>query len=81
MNDPFRTLGVEPGASEADIKKAYKKMAMEHHPDRHPNDKQAEERFKEISVAYETLKITTGNKNLGDLILMVIFLMDFHQLI
>jgi molecular chaperone DnaJ len=56
MNDPFRTLGVEPGASEADIKKAYKKMAMEHHPDRHPNDKQAEERFKEISVAYETLK-------------------------
>jgi molecular chaperone DnaJ len=56
MSDPFKVLGIEPGASEADIKKAYKKLAMEHHPDRHPDDKQAEERFKEISGAYETLK-------------------------
>lgn len=56
MNDPFKILGLEPGASEEEIKKAYKKMALEHHPDRHPGDKEAEERFKEISGAYETLK-------------------------
>ncbi len=56
MSNPFEILGIEPGASEEDIKKAYKKMAMEHHPDRHPEDKQAEDKFKEISAAYETLK-------------------------
>ncbi|RPJ21954.1 MAG: J domain-containing protein [Chloroflexi bacterium] len=53
--DYYKTLGVERNASEADIRKAYRKMAMQYHPDRNPNDKQAEERFKEINEAYQVL--------------------------
>lgn len=56
MSDPFKVLGLEPGASEAEIKKAYKNLAVKYHPDKHPNDKTAEEKFKEISGAYEALK-------------------------
>lgn len=56
MDDPLKVLGLSPGASEDDIKKAYKKLALEYHPDRHPDDKKAEEKFKEINVAYDTLK-------------------------
>ena len=53
--DYYKTLGVERNASEADIRKAYRKLAMQYHPDRNPNDKQAEERFKEINEAYQVL--------------------------
>src|SRR5215475_3905482 len=53
--DYYTTLGVNRDASEEDIKKAYRKLAMKHHPDRNPNDKQAEERFKEAKEAYEIL--------------------------
>lgn len=56
MSDPFEILGLQAGASEEEIKKAYKKLAIEHHPDKNPGNKEAEERFKEISGAYETLK-------------------------
>lgn len=67
MNNPFKVLGLDPGASEADIKKAYKKLAMEHHPDRCPDDEGAEDRFKEISGAYEMLKKNnwTYHENFG----------------
>lgn len=54
--NPYEILGLEQGASEAEIKKAYKKLAMENHPDRNPDNKEAEEKFKEISGAYEYLK-------------------------
>src|ERR1700722_9662643 len=53
--DYYEVLGVGRGASEADIKKAYRKLAREHHPDRNPGDKQAEARFKEIQDAYDVL--------------------------
>lgn len=53
--DYYEVLGVERGASESDIKKAYRKMAKLYHPDLHPNDKEAESKFKEISEAYEVL--------------------------
>ena len=53
--DNYKTLGVERNASEDDIRKAYRKLAMQFHPDRNPNDKQAEERFKEINEAYQVL--------------------------
>jgi curved DNA-binding protein len=53
--DYYKVLGVERNASEADIRKAYRKLAMQYHPDRNPNDKQAEERFKEINEAYQVL--------------------------
>ena len=53
--DFYQVLGVARGASEKEIKGAYRKLARKHHPDVNPGDKQAEERFKEISEAYNML--------------------------
>lgn len=53
--DYYEVLGVPRNASEADIKKAYRKLARQHHPDRNPGDKQAEARFKEVQEAYDVL--------------------------
>ena len=55
MADYYETLGVAKNASADDIKKAYRKLALKYHPDRNQGDKEAEEKFKEISIAYETL--------------------------
>jgi len=53
--DYYKILGVERKAGDDDIRKAYRKLAKQHHPDYNPNNKQAEERFKEINEAYEVL--------------------------
>lgn len=53
--DFYAVLGVSKDASEADIKKAYRKLARTHHPDQNPGDAAAEKRFKEISEAYDVL--------------------------
>ena len=53
--DYYNILGVERNANKDDIKKAYRKLAMEHHPDKNPGNAQAEEKFKEISEAYAVL--------------------------
>ena len=55
-HDYYAVLGVARDASEAEIKKAYRKLAMEHHPDRNEGDKGSEEKFKEITAAYEVLR-------------------------
>jgi len=54
--DCYATLGVARDASADDLKKAYRKLAMQYHPDRNPGDRQAEARFKDVSEAYDILK-------------------------
>src|SRR5438067_9712962 len=56
MADFYNTLGVSRNASDADIKTAYRKLAMTYHPDRNNGSKDAEERFKEITEAYDVLR-------------------------
>ena len=53
--DCYEVLGIERNASEDQIKKAYRKLAMKYHPDRNPGDKEAEEKFKEATESYEIL--------------------------
>src|SRR5215471_8504488 len=53
--DYYEILGVQKSASAEEIKKAYRKVAMQFHPDRNPGDKAAEEKFKEAAEAYEVL--------------------------
>ncbi len=55
MNEYYRTLGVQPGASQDDLKKAYRALAKKYHPDLHPGDQEAETRFKEVNEAYGVL--------------------------
>src|SRR6059036_3916150 len=54
--DYYEVLGVQRGASDADLKAAFRKLAMQHHPDRNPGDKDCEHKFKELNEAYDVLK-------------------------
>ncbi|MFT3943875.1 MAG: DnaJ C-terminal domain-containing protein [Ancrocorticia sp.] len=60
--DFYKALGVSKDASADEIKKAYRKLAKQHHPDRNPGDKSAEERFKEIGEAYQVLSNESDRK-------------------
>ncbi|MDR1315069.1 MAG: DnaJ domain-containing protein [Deltaproteobacteria bacterium] len=53
--DPYKVLGVDKSAGPEDVKKAYRKLAVQYHPDKNPGDKKAEEKFKELSEAYDIL--------------------------
>ena len=54
--DFYDILGVQKNASDAEIKKSYRKLAMKYHPDRNKDNKEAEKKFKEATAAYEALK-------------------------
>jgi DnaJ-class molecular chaperone len=58
MQDPYAALGLEKSATDKEIRAAFKKLTRKHHPDLHPGDKAAEERFKEISGAHDLLSDT-----------------------
>ena len=60
--DFYKILGVTKGVSDADLKKAYRKLAKDNHPDLHPGDQAAESRFKDISEAYDVLSDATERK-------------------
>ena len=57
--DYYEVLGVDRDADEATIKKAYRKLAVKYHPDKNPGDSTAEEKFKEVTEAYEVLRDST----------------------
>jgi curved DNA-binding protein len=65
--DYYKTLGVAEDAAEADIKKAFRKLAKQYHPDMHPNDKGSEEKFKKVNEAYEVLGNAQRRKEYDDL--------------
>ena len=59
--DYYKILGVERKASADDIRSAYRKLAMQYHPDKNPGDKKAEDKFKEINEAYQGLSRNATN--------------------
>lgn len=63
MKNPYESLGVSKTASADEIKSAYRRLAKQYHPDQNPNNKEAEAKFKEISVAYEILSDENKRKN------------------
>ena len=66
MRDPYEVLGIQRGASEEEIKKAYRAKCKRWHPDLNPNDPTAEEHFKEVQAAYDAImKGDTGPQNAG----------------
>ncbi len=61
-DDPYRILGVQKDATDAEIKRTYRKLARQHHPDRNPDDAAAEERFKAIQAAYDQIGTAVARK-------------------
>ena len=66
MEDLYQILGVPKTATAAEIKKAYRTLAMKYHPDRNPGDKSAEEQFKRVTAAYEVLSNETKRRQYDD---------------
>jgi DnaJ-class molecular chaperone len=77
--DYYEILGVKENASEGEIKKAYRKLALKYHPDKNPGDKKAEENFKEVSEAYYALGDAKRRKEYDDLKKMGAYTGDFSQ--
>ena len=61
--DYYEVLGIKKGASESEIKSAFRKKAMQYHPDKNPEDKEAEEKFKEVTEAYSILSDPEKKEN------------------
>ena len=66
FDDPYKILGVSPDASDEEIKKAYRRLAKEYHPDRNPGDEAAAKKMQQINAAYEQIKNPNANKGYGN---------------
>lgn len=60
MDDPYKVLGLEPGASDEEVKKAYRRLAKKYHPDANPGNEEAARKMQEINAAYEQIKNPTA---------------------
>ena len=65
MNDPYKILGVSPDASDEEIKRAYRRLAKQYHPDLNPGDEAAAKKMQEINAAYEQIKNPEKNTGAG----------------
>ena len=65
MTDPYKVLGVSPNASDEEIKKAYRRLAKQYHPDRNPGDTEAAKKMQEVNAAYEQIKNPEKAQNQG----------------
>lgn len=66
--DPYNILGLPRNATEGQIRRAYRRLAMRFHPDRNPNDPEAEERFKQVQWAYENLIGQKGQEGISSMV-------------
>ena len=72
MRDYYEILGVNRSASADELKKAYRKIALKYHPDKNPDDKEAEKIFKEAAEAYSILSDSKKKRNMINLVMLVL---------
>ena len=65
IDDPYKVLGVSPNASDEEIKKAYRSLAMKYHPDRNPGDQEAAKKMQQINAAYDQIKNPESYRRTG----------------
>ena len=65
IQDPYKILGVSPNASDEEIKRAYRRLAKEYHPDRNPGDAEAARKMQEVNAAYEQIKNPGASQSYG----------------